>query len=446
MYIEILQKGGDITAELQKAIDDCFIAGGGEVAIPGGDYDIKTVRLRSNVTLHLLENAHLIASRNCEDYGGFVNDTIEPLSENDRIEAPFTFSLENMDYTFFNCPGSRWNRGVIKALDAENIAVIGEKGSYIDGRDCYDASGEEGYRGPHAVNMCRCKNIRLSGYTIQNSANWAHCIYECDGVFADHIIVRAGHDGIHMTGCDNIRITNCLFETGDDCVAGIDNEHVYVADCVMNSSCSALRFGGSDVLIENCRMEGPGKYFFRGSLTEEEKKNGTVAQTKEGQHRNNMLTAFLYHADYSRTIRRPAENIVVRNCEFINVDRFLEYNFSGSNVWQMNAPLKSITFENIRAEGIKIPLVLYGDKEVPASLTVKDTTIRFSEDAKDAFMHLCHFDTVKLLNVTAENVKSKVLLKKWSDDGKIIIENLSCPDFDGEAEQMADEPFVCQWI
>ncbi|MBQ4087699.1 MAG: hypothetical protein IJC78_05570 [Clostridia bacterium] len=437
----------DATCTIQQAIDACFLQGGGEVQIPEGKYSVTSLRLRSNVCLHLLENAQLIASRNCEDYEKFLEDTLEPVPEHDKSDADvWKGPPYEPDYEFFNKPGSRWNRGVIKALDAENISIIGEKGSVINGRDCYDALGEEGYRGPHAINLWRCKNITLSGYTVQNSANWAHAIFESNGINVDGITVVAGHDGIHMTACDNIRIANSTFETGDDCVAGIDNENVYVGSCLMNSSCSALRFGGRNVLIENCRMEGPGKYFFRGSLSEEEKKNGILAESKEGQHRNNMLTAFLYHADHSRAIRGNSGKIVIQNCVFKNVDRFMEYNFSGSNIWQMNAPLTDVTFENITAEGIKIPLVLYGDKDNKVSLTMKNIDVSFSDEAKDSFIQLCHFDSVLLDSVTVKNLKVPVLIRKWSDDGKIVTENFVCEGFNGEMEAMADEPFVCQWI
>ena len=36
---------------------------------------------------------------------------------------------------------STWNNGVIRALDAYDIAIICEEGAYIDGRDCFDETG-----------------------------------------------------------------------------------------------------------------------------------------------------------------------------------------------------------------------------------------------------------------------------------------------------------------
>lgn len=50
------------TEAIQTCIDACFLAGGGVVEIPQGDYRTGGLRLRSGVTLHLLENAHLLAA------------------------------------------------------------------------------------------------------------------------------------------------------------------------------------------------------------------------------------------------------------------------------------------------------------------------------------------------------------------------------------------------
>lgn len=76
--------GSLCTCQIQKAIDDCFLNGGGEVEIPSGVFLTGGLRLRSNVTLHLLENAVLKGSVNPEDYADYINDTIEPISADDK--------------------------------------------------------------------------------------------------------------------------------------------------------------------------------------------------------------------------------------------------------------------------------------------------------------------------------------------------------------------------
>ena len=65
------------TEKIQSAIDKCFSEGGGEVIIPEGTFMTGAIRLRSNVTLHLLKNACLKGSKNPEDYySSYINDKL----------------------------------------------------------------------------------------------------------------------------------------------------------------------------------------------------------------------------------------------------------------------------------------------------------------------------------------------------------------------------------
>ena len=65
MLVNILDYGAKPNGELctkniQSAIDACFLQGGGEVVVPSGEFLTGGLRLRSQVTLHLLENAKLL--------------------------------------------------------------------------------------------------------------------------------------------------------------------------------------------------------------------------------------------------------------------------------------------------------------------------------------------------------------------------------------------------
>ena len=84
MHFSILDYGATTdgtlcTSAIQRAIDACFLAGGGEVVIPAGVFHTGGIRLRSNITLHLLSGAVLKGSRNPEDYFGYLHDALEPL-------------------------------------------------------------------------------------------------------------------------------------------------------------------------------------------------------------------------------------------------------------------------------------------------------------------------------------------------------------------------------
>ena len=157
--------------------------------------------------------------------------------------------------------------GMICAFEAEQVAIIGERGSFINGQDCFDADGEERFRGPMGIILCKCRQVRLEGYTFVNSANWSHQIDSCRQVEIARVTVRAGHDGFNVHHCREVRIQDCLLETGDDCFAGYDVEDLTVRDCYANTACNSMRIGGRRLLFEHCVFEGPGHYPHRSENT-----------------------------------------------------------------------------------------------------------------------------------------------------------------------------------
>ena len=56
------------TKAIDKAVAACVKAGGGTVLVPAGTFVIGTVRLYSNIELHLAPGAVLLASDNTNDY------------------------------------------------------------------------------------------------------------------------------------------------------------------------------------------------------------------------------------------------------------------------------------------------------------------------------------------------------------------------------------------
>ena len=73
----------------------------------------------------------------------------------------------------------------------------------------------------------------------------------------ENVTVLAGHDGFDIRTCDDVTMKDCVFRTGDDCIAGFDNQNVTVRNCILDSACSLFRFGGTDVLLENCTGGAP---------------------------------------------------------------------------------------------------------------------------------------------------------------------------------------------
>ncbi len=430
------------TSFFQAAVDKCAADGGGFVEIPGGSYTVAGIYMRSNVTLRLLSGAVLIGSRNPEDYNCWKKGCPDITEEEQHVPWVQSEGINNLE--ILRMPGARFQNGLIKAINCENIGIVGEKDSFIDGADCYDPLGEEHYRGPHAVNMHGCRNITFKGFTVKRSADWAFALFNCVNTDIENISVCGGHDGVHITGCFNTNIVKCEFYTGDDCVAGVDNVNTFVNGCILNTACSALRFGGSNVLVSDCRIYGPAKYPFRLSLTDEEKKTGTIDSERE--HRFNMLSAFTYYADFSRIYTRTQGNIVLENCKIENADRLVHLNFSGNEFWQRNKPMHDITLRNVSAAGITIPINLYGEKSEPVSAFFENVDITLNDSfQKDNVISLCNYKRLVLNNVKINNFKGKTIVKRWSSGADIDMCGVRC---DSAASGVADaeEPFETQSI
>ena len=177
---------GLITAKIQHAIDSCASAGGGVVRFPEGRYLSGALQLRSNVTLHFDKGAVLQGSDNYLDYGK-----------------------------------GEWKNGLITGDSLFNISIEGE--GLIDGVNCFNPHGEEGFRGPHCIRLTNCATIIIQGITIVNAANWAiNCRHSRDAKI-EQVSIRGGHDGLHTRFCRNFTVTGCDFRTGDDAIAGCDN-------------------------------------------------------------------------------------------------------------------------------------------------------------------------------------------------------------------------------
>ena len=381
------------TKNIQSAIDACFLAGGGEVVIPEGDFITGGLRLRTGVTLHLLENAHLIGSIDPEDYLVYLNDELEPISLEEREMITPTAMPDCTSQSAR--PYSRWNNAIIRAINAENISIIGERGSEINGRNCFDEIGEERYRGPHAINIWFSKNITLRGYTIRDSANWAHAIQNSQEITMTNVTILGGHDGFDVRTCDNVLVEDCTFCTGDDCIAGFDNINVTVRRCILETACSVLRFGGNNVLVEDCKGGKSNSYGFRGNLTSEEKRSR--ADTNE-KCRHNCLTVYLSYSDKRAVIREKSGNTVFRNCVFNNPDTIV--NIPYGHVWCSNGSLNDITFENCSFEGVITPSNLNGCPEEPVDITFKNCRM----SAKSGFENISLFEGENAKSITLDNV------------------------------------------
>lgn len=357
------------TREIQEVLDLCE-NGGGTVVIPEGTYLVSSLLLHSDTTLYLKSGAVLLGSEECGDYA--VYDAPEGVS--------LRTDMEMIPQYFGHKARAEYRRAMISAYGEKNVSVIGEPGSVIDGQNCYDPDGEEGYRGPHGIFLSNCENITLRGYTIRHSGNFMHQLDACENVTMTDVTCLGGSDGIHLHCCVNTVIERCVFRTGDDCIAGINVKDLRVNNCVLNSSCQAFRIGGVGILVENCHVYGPGCYPHRVTVV---RSKTDVLPREAGRH--DLISLMIFFASESYPAKEHSRNIVFRNMIVENAGHALEYNADSSKDLMSGDRLTELTFDNVRFTGLIRSSLVRGAADEPLTVRMKNVTAEFETGAGELF-------------------------------------------------------------
>ena len=166
------------TREIQSVFDLCKKSGG-TVIIPCGTYYTGALRMWSDTTLILENGSELIGSDICEDYEVFP---IPP-------EAQMRSDME-MITSYYGKPWDTYRRAIISVYGGKNIKITGQ--GVIDGNDCADPEGEEGYRGPHGIFITSVDGVELSDYTIRSCGNFMHEINNSKNIHINKISLKKG--------------------------------------------------------------------------------------------------------------------------------------------------------------------------------------------------------------------------------------------------------------
>lgn len=362
------------TKAIQRVLDMCREGGGGTVVIPKGSFVVSSLRMWSDTTIYLRAGAKLLGSEECTDYEVFA------VPAGVELRTDMELICDYYKQCFDKEPWETYRRAIISAYGESNIAIIGEEGSLIDGRNCFDPDGEEGFRGPHGIFMTNCRDVTLRGYTIANNGNFMHQMDNCLNITMEDVVCLAGHDGIHLHHCVHTRLTRCRFITGDDCIAGINVRDLIVRDCEMNTSCQVFRMGGNDILIENCYMHGPGYYPHRKTVVK-----GKRDELPREQGRHNLISLICHFASQMFPSEQPYGNFVFRNCTIDGADCLLHY--YADFLLEKGAYLADLTFENVKITNLLQAADVRPSDKVPLTVTLKNVDVSFREGASttDAF-------------------------------------------------------------
>mgnify|MGYP001556091303 CR=1 FL=1 len=242
------------TVSLQRALDACVAAGGGQVLVPAGDYLTGSLVLGSRTTLRLAEGATLTGSPDLADY---------PLVEA-RWEGEFRPS----------------HRALLSASHANHISIVGS-GALV-GPPVALAQlrprGPNSGRGPVMIETAECTDVLIEGITVHYQRLWSVHPMLCERVVLRNVTIRSAQtngDGLDLDSCRDVLVDHCDILGGDDAIslksgrglAAVNlhrpTENVFIRNSTLRSSqFAAIGFGTEmsggirHVRIENCTLSG----------------------------------------------------------------------------------------------------------------------------------------------------------------------------------------------
>jgi hypothetical protein len=228
------------TTIIQNAINNVSTLGGGMVIIPSGHFLTSVIHMKSNVDLHLEKNAFLLGSTKRIDYG-----------HSDASALIVAKGAHNIAIT---------GQGIIDGQGDDllkNIYIMLNAGTLKDAEwkmynPWHQMRPEERNR-PKIIAFENCNNIQVKGIELKNGLDWIEEYKNCSDLIIDSIKVESNtfwnNDGIDLVDCKNVKVLHSFFNVDDDgiCLKSVDRnsccENIYIADCTVRSSASAVKFG-----------------------------------------------------------------------------------------------------------------------------------------------------------------------------------------------------------
>ena len=388
-------------AQNQKAINKVISLvskkGGGKVIIPKGTWNTGAIELKSHVNLVLEEGATLHFAFEPKLYP-LVRTSWEGLAcwnyspciyaykaTDIAITGKGTIDGGGNNDTFWQWNGNPrfgYKEGVTKESQKlgsrSKLLKMAEDGVPFDERKFGMGYGLR----PQLVNMVHCERILIKDVKMINSPFWVIHPLLSKNITVDGVYVwneGPNGDGCDPEACENVLIQNCVFHTGDDCIAiksGRNNDgrlwnqpskNIIIRNCKMEDGHGGVVIGSEisggceNVYAENCVMDSPHlERILRiktnncrgGQVQNINMRNVVVGQCKEAVVKINL--------DYERKeicyrgFEPIVNNVNVENvtCQKSDYGVLIIGRDSLENVYDIN--IKSCKFDGVVKEPVKI--------------------------------------------------------------------------------------------
>jgi len=198
------------------------------------------------------------------------------------------------------------------------------------------------------VEIAQCRNVRISGVTLRNSPGWTLRPIDCEGVVLDGIRIRNPYigvntDGMDITACRNVFVSNCDIIGGDDGIC-LKSENCYGSDVPVSKN----------ITITNCVVASASNGFKMGTAT-------------RGAFENIVFSNSVIYSDNGS----PMMNRVIGGINIETVD--------GGSV-------DGVVISNIRMQNVRAPIFVRLGQRTKGSGTFLRNVLIEGVDATDAIV------------------------------------------------------------
>ena len=339
----------DNTAVLQAALN--ALPRGGALVIPQGHFRSGSLRLRSDMTLHLAPGALLQA-----------------VDDHTRIRP---------------MPGSTSMIAFLAAENVTNLCITGYGAIDANGfkvRRDYEKAENIKKKAGRALFIKHGKNVALQGISVRDSYSWNVDAQFVDGLTVSNVKVLSdvrlsNHDGFDIESCSDVLVTDCFIFSEDDGLspkarAGRDlvENHTFRNCVIWAHKANGIRVGSESACVAMRNFLFENIYLLNGA-------DGIRLDTTEGAVYENMtfrnvwMEDFLEHYDerYERNRERtpihPSRSIV------LYVSRTEK-----RGTFSPLGKIRNIAFENVH----------WNDERIPATILLPDAIKKVAAETRQA--------------------------------------------------------------
>lgn len=397
-FREYLIGENDWTEAFKKAVFNLEENNGGTLYVPTGIYKTKSIELKSNITLYLESGATL--------------DFLDEIEEYELINLEFEGIPTKM---YMPC---------IYAANSENVSIIGSGIINGNGFRWWKELKDLEYPRPYLVCFANCNNIKLQGVLLTNSPSWTVHPLCCNNVVIQGITIKnpkdsPNTDGIDPNSCSNVRISDCMIDVGDDCIAiksGTEDtprkiacENITITNCNMIHGHGGIVIGSEmsgsvrNISVSNCIFQDTD----RGIRLKTRRKRGGSMENLVFQNiiMDNVLCPFIFNMYYfcgkngkEKYVwdkeKYPIDETTPKINDII-ISNIMVNNASACAGFIYGLPEQKV--ENIVFSNCSIKMNTNGEYGIPAMM---DNI----EPMKDAGFFIRNAKNIRFNNVTFENV------------------------------------------